>query len=86
MDDSITQTQVSSSSNIFKPVETLCLSIGPRRRTLITTNDADFAIEMEDLNKPTTPIPLNQYGYLKHIQTYKPLCKSNDKSLPRKVR
>jgi len=79
-------TQTSTSINIFNPVESLCLSLGPRQRIWKTNNNNDFAMEMEDSNDPTSSVSSNEYGYLKHIQTYKPLCRSNDKSLSIKVR
>jgi len=76
----------STSINIFNPVESFCLSFAPRQRTSKTNNNNDFAMEIEDSNDPTSSVPSTEYGYLKHIQTYKPLCRSNDKLLSRKVR
>ena len=42
--------------------------------------------EMENLDKSLLSNNPVDYGYIKHIQTYKKLCNSTDKSLKKKVR
>jgi hypothetical protein len=81
-----TETESSTNNNISNSIQTLFLSVGPRQRILTTNSNADFTMEMKESNESTSSVPPNRYGYLEHIQTYKPLCRFNDKSLPRKVR
>jgi hypothetical protein len=59
-----------------------------RKRDLRSNSNAAFVQEMEtvdELTSSSAPSP-SDYGYLKHIQSFKPLCTPDDKSLPKKVR
>ncbi len=60
--------------------------MSPHQRESKSKNDADSIIEMQESRRPSSPLPTSQYGYLEHIQSFKSLCRFNDKSLPRKVR
>ncbi len=74
------ETQTSLNNNFSDAVQAICLSMVPRQR------GSKSIIKLEESNRPSLSVPPSQYGYLEHIQTFKPLCKLNDKSLPRKVR
>jgi len=46
----------------------------------------DLPKEIENLSESLLFNNSVEYGYIKHIQTYKNLCNTNDKSLKKKVR
>jgi hypothetical protein len=50
------------------------------------SSNAAFAEEMENVEEPASPIHPSEYGYLPHIQSFKPSLTPDDKSLPQKVR
>ncbi len=72
----------SSSLNPARPIRFLL----NRRRTTRGNSNAAFSKEMETVDESTPSTPLTNYGYLKHIQSLKPLFIPEDKSLPKKVR
>ncbi|CAF3986233.1 unnamed protein product [Rotaria sp. Silwood2] len=49
-------------------------------------SNVSFINEMETIDESTFSISPPNYGYLEHIQSFKPLCKPDDKSLSKKVR
>ncbi|CAF1613812.1 unnamed protein product, partial [Adineta ricciae] len=62
------------------------------RREALSKNRNNASIPEADVDQGTTtaaaeaPDVSSDYGYLKHIQSFKPLCHPDDKSLPKKVR
>jgi hypothetical protein len=72
----------SNNSNAPRPIRFLI----NRRRTTRGNSNAAFAQEMETVEDSTSSTALTDYGYLKHIQSLKPLFIPEDKSLPKKVR
>ncbi|CAF2986218.1 unnamed protein product [Rotaria sp. Silwood2] len=48
-------------------------------------SNVSFINEMETIDESTFSISPPNYGYLEHIQSFKPLCKPDDKSLSKKV-
>ncbi|UJR20857.1 hypothetical protein I4U23_023967 [Adineta vaga] len=74
------------SSNRVNPIELICMSLVPRSRANRSSSTTNIIIDFDDFSEPPTPVPSNEYGYLKHIQSYKSLCRVDDKSLSRKVR
>ena len=57
-----------------------------RKRASRENNEAHFLGEADHSNDVASPDPSTDYGYLKHIQSFKDLCKPEDKSLKKKVR
>jgi hypothetical protein len=77
--------QSSISSNNPNPTRPIRFLIN-RRRARKGNSNAAFTQEMETVEESTSSTPLTNYGYLKHIQSLKPLFIPEDKSLPKKVR
>jgi hypothetical protein len=57
-----------------------------RKRYARANSNAAFVHELETAEEPTPAAPLTTYGYLANIQSFKPFCTPDDKSLPKKVR
>ncbi len=72
----------SNNSNPARPIRFLV----NRRRTRKGNSNAAVTQEMETVKESTSSTLLTNYGYLKHIQSLKPLFTPEDKSLPKKVR
>ncbi|CAF0756770.1 unnamed protein product [Rotaria sordida] len=49
-------------------------------------SNAAFVHQMDTMDESTFSISPPTYGNLEHIQSFKPLCKPDDKSLPKEVR
>ncbi|CAF1041613.1 unnamed protein product [Rotaria sp. Silwood1] len=80
------QKRSSSSSNAPNSTRPLRFLMAHQRSSRRSSN-AGFVHEMENIdNEPTLSVPSSNYGSLEHIQSFKPLCKPDDKSLPKKVR
>jgi hypothetical protein len=57
-----------------------------RKRSRRANSNAAFVQELETAEESTPAAPPTAYGYLAHIQSFKPLCTPDDKSLPKNVR
>ncbi|CAF0841930.1 unnamed protein product [Rotaria sordida] len=60
--------------------------LSPPKKSTPMNKESDFDKEMEVSQESLLSDTPVEYGYLKHIQTYKGLCNPNDKSLKKKVR
>ena len=83
--------QSSFSSNPPNPARPL--RVLAARREALSKKHNNTSIPEADADQGTTtttaaaaPDVSSDYGYLKHIQSFKPLCHPDDKSLPKKVR
>ena len=75
----------SLSNNTTNPTRPIRFLANPQRLSRGNSNAA-FVHEMETVDDSTFSISPSSYGTLEHIQSYKPLCRPDDKSLPKKVR
>ncbi len=57
-----------------------------RKRSARANSNAALVQELETVEESTPAAPPTTYGYLAHIQSFKPVCTPDDKSLPKKVR
>lgn len=69
-------------SNPDRPIQ---ISISHERSSKGNINTT-FSHEMNTINENQSSSSPPKYGYLEHIQMFKPLCRPDDKSLPKKVR
>jgi hypothetical protein len=60
--------------------------LSSRKRSGRANSNAAFVQELETAEESTPTAPPTAYGYLAHIQSFKPFCTPDDKSLPKKVR
>lgn len=82
-----TRKRSSFSSNPPNPARPLRVLASRREALAKKRNDAPIPEDDPDqTTAAAAPDVSSDYGYLKHIQSFKPLCLSDDKSLPKKVR
>jgi hypothetical protein len=72
----------SQSADRSRPVRFLL----SRKRSRRANSKVALVQELETVEESTPAAPPTTYGYLAHIQSFKPFCTPDDKSLPKKVR
>jgi hypothetical protein len=82
------QRRSSLSSNAVHPSRPIRFLTGRklRKQEARSNSNAAFVQEMDTVDEPTAASPSSDYGYLGHIQSFKPKLTPDDKSLPKKVR
>jgi hypothetical protein len=75
----------SSNDNIPDPLRSILPLTNNQETSGPNSNDA-FVQDVDDVDKPTTPARPDNYGYLEHLQSLKPLLTADDKALSKKVK
>ncbi|CAF3893327.1 unnamed protein product [Rotaria sordida] len=80
-----TRKKSSFSGNTLNLARPLRFLVNHQRSSKGNSNAA-FVHQMDTMDESTFSISPPTYGNLEHIQSFKPLCKPDDKSLPKEVR